>query len=380
MRCCDALIVGGGPSGSTCARRLAEHGFDVVLLDQARFPRDKTCGGWITPAVVELLGLDLEEYARSRVLQPITGFRVACGVRPEVRVSFDNVVSYAIRRCEFDHYLLGRSRCEAHEGTRVESIERDGRHWVLNGSFKAPVLVGAGGHFCPVARKLGAHAAGEHPVIAQEIEWRCRSQADPAEPKLLFFEDRSGYAWCLQKQDYVNAGLGRLGPGSLAPFRSRFTSWLRDSRTLPAEPPPLHGHAYLTADRSRRRVSDDGVLLVGDAAGLADPRSGEGIRQAVESALLAAESIIESRADGSKLGEYAGKLRARYAARTIDWPVPGFVASALMSMPVFVREVVVKRWFLHTNDRAVKEFAHRYGGGSPTHHGSTPSELTRTRP
>ena len=378
MRCCDALIVGGGPAGSSCARRLSEHGFDVVLLDQACFPRDKTCGGWITPAVVELLGLDLAEYARTRVLQPITGFRVACGDRPEVRVHFNDVVSYAIRRCEFDHYLLARSRADVHEGIRVESIEQNGSYWVLNGDFRSPILVGAGGHFCPVARKLGARTAGEQPVIAQEIEWPCVSQGDPAEPRLLFFPDRSGYAWCLQKQGFVNAGLGRLGPGSLAPYRSCFTSWLRSSRTLPSEPPPLHGHAYLTADRSRRRVSDDGVLLVGDSAGLADPRSGEGIRQAVESALLAAETIAQARQDRSKLDGYAEKLRARYAARTIDWPVPGFIARGLMSMPVFVREVVVKRWFLHTNDRSVTDFSRRYGQ-SPADRAPTPSELTRTR-
>ena len=360
MRRCGVLIAGGGPAGSSCARRLGEHGFDVVLLDQARFPRDKTCGGWITPGVVELLGLDLAAYARSRVLQPITGFRISCGGRPGVRVAFDTVVSYGIRRCEFDHYLLGRSGAEVFEGTRIEQIERVKGEWIVNGRFQAPVLVGAGGHFCPVARMLGAQVGAEEAVIAQEVEWPCCSQADPAEPQLLFFADRSGYAWCLQKQGFTNAGLGRLGRGSLAPYRQRFGAWLRAGDLLPAEPPPLHGHAYLTADKSRRRVADEGVLLIGDAAGLADPRSGEGIRPAVESALLAAECITESR-----LAKYAAVLRARCPGQTMEWPVPGFVARGLMSMPLFVREVVVKRWFLHAGDREAAAFANRYGGTSP---------------
>ncbi len=365
MRRCDVLVVGGGPAGSSCARRLGEQGLDVVLLDRAKFPRDKTCGGWITPGVVQLLGLDLAEYAKTRVLQPITGFRISCDGRPAVRVRFGAPVSYGIRRCEFDHYLLARSGAEVFENTRIEQIGREASYWVVNGCFQAPFLIGAAGHFCPVARMLGARLSKEEAVIAQEVEWPCRSNADPAEPQLLFFADRSGYAWCLQKENYTNAGLGRIGTGSLAPYRQTLGAWLRASNTLPAEPPALHGHAYLTSDKSRRKVADRGVLLIGDAAGLADPRSGEGIRPAIESALLAAECIVEAAGDPSRVGVYSERLRARYPTRTIEWPVPGFVARTLMSLPLFVREVVVKRWFLHEGDRQAAEFASRYGGTSP---------------
>jgi len=73
----DAVIVGGGPAGSTLARALVAAGASVAVFDKRAFPRDKTCAGWITPPVVANLALDLEDYARSRVLQPIHGFRVA---------------------------------------------------------------------------------------------------------------------------------------------------------------------------------------------------------------------------------------------------------------------------------------------------------------
>ena len=367
MRRCDVLIVGGGPAGSSCAHRLVESGLDVVVLDQARFPRDKTCGGWITPVVLQLLGIDRVEYAKTKVLQPITGFRVSCLGRSAVRIPFGSVVSYGIRRFEFDDYLLKRSGAHVCEATRVNHIQRESHEWVVNGSFSAPMLVGAGGHFCPVARMLGAQVAAEPAVLAQEAEWRFRSPGDPAEPELLFFPDRRGYAWRLQKQDFVNVGLGRLGPGSLAPYRREFVDWLRAQGVPHCQPPAWHGHAYLTADASRRTVCDDGVLLVGDAAGLADPRSGEGIRQAVESGLMAAECITEARGDFSRayLTHYAQDLRARYSLRYLPLPVPGFVAQGLLSVPLFVREVVIKRWFLHLNDRSVPGFVSRYATTSP---------------
>ena len=66
METCDALIVGGGPAGSSCAWKLRQQGMDVMVLDKAMFPRDKVCAGWITPAVVQALQLDTEDYARER--------------------------------------------------------------------------------------------------------------------------------------------------------------------------------------------------------------------------------------------------------------------------------------------------------------------------
>ena len=75
MRTCDALIIGGGPAGSTCARELRNDGIDVLVMDKASFPREKVCAGWITPAVLELLKIDAGIYGRGHTLQPIRGFR-----------------------------------------------------------------------------------------------------------------------------------------------------------------------------------------------------------------------------------------------------------------------------------------------------------------
>jgi len=74
MESCVALIVGGGPAGSSCAWQLHRHGLDVIVMDKANFPRDTVCAGWITPTVVQALQLDIDEYASQLVFQPINAF------------------------------------------------------------------------------------------------------------------------------------------------------------------------------------------------------------------------------------------------------------------------------------------------------------------
>ena len=171
MESCEVLIVGGGPAGSSCAKRLREAGVDAVILDKATFPRDKVCGGWITPAVIEELGIDLADYAQSRVLQPITRFRIGRIGCAEVDTDYGRAVSYGVRRFEFDEYLLRRCGARLMLGKPLASLERTGDGWIVNGEVRARMLVGAGGHFCPVARRLGASARKEEAVAAQEIEF-----------------------------------------------------------------------------------------------------------------------------------------------------------------------------------------------------------------
>ncbi|NNG13960.1 MAG: NAD(P)/FAD-dependent oxidoreductase, partial [Gammaproteobacteria bacterium] len=125
METSDVIIVGGGPAGSTCARQLRQQGFDVLILDKSQFPRNKVCAGWVTPEVMQSLDINLDDYARSRVLQPIRSFRTSRIGSPDVYTQYDDVVSYGIRRSEFDHYLLERSGVDCRMNEPVKSIVRD---------------------------------------------------------------------------------------------------------------------------------------------------------------------------------------------------------------------------------------------------------------
>lgn len=372
MERCDVLIVGGGPAGSSCAWRLRRAGLDALVLDQKAFPRDKPCAGWITPQVLESLQLDLDDYGRGRVFQPISGFRTGLIGGPEVYTTYPMPVSYGIRRCEFDDYLLQRSQARLRLAEPVKSLQRVDGRWIVNGTWEAPVLIGAGGHFCPVARALGARQGARLSVIAaQEVEFEASPEAlrkggvCGEVPELFFCRDLQGYAWCFRKGNFLNIGLGRLDAHELSSHVAEFCKWLRKRGKIRGEiPARFRGHAYQLYEQSQPKLVDDGVLLVGDAAGLAYPQSGEGIRPAVESGLIAADVIIA--ADGCYREENLEAYRARITARLgrprakgpSDW-LPSawlhYVAARLLATRWFSRRVLLERWFLHVHEPALAE-------------------------
>ena len=366
---CDALVIGGGPAGSSCAWKLRQHGMDVLVLDKAPFPRDKVCAGWITPAVVQALQLDTEDYAGERVLQPIRAFRTGLIHGGELETRYPDAVSFGIRRCEFDHYLLRRSGARTRLGVGLKSLDRRDGRWIVNGTVASPLLIGAGGHFCPVARWLGAKlGAGEAAVAAKEIEFEMSAQqlaacpVRPDTPELYFCRDLNGYGWCLRKGRYLNIGLGREGHEGLAQQLADFCEFLRRRGRIPPDiPDKFQGHAYLLRGVSGRRLLGEGVLLVGDAAGLAYPQSGEGIRPAVESALIAAAVVAEAQGNyrSERLQAYRDRLRARFGAETAapGAMVPGFLrgalAQAFFGSRWATRRLVLDRWFLRAHQPAL---------------------------
>jgi flavin-dependent dehydrogenase len=363
MQSCDVLIVGGGPAGSSCASALVRAGLDVLVADKADFPRDKVCAGWITPEVVRTLNLDLDDYADGRTLQAFTGFQTGSFAGDLRLTDFGRVVSYGIRRCEFDHYLLERSGARRVTGRAVKSIRRDGPWWIADESIRARTLVGAGGHFCPVARYLNNGAGEESVVVAQEVEVpladdaRRTCQVRGETPELIFWPDLLGYAWCVRKGGHLNLGAGRLTRTQFPAAVREFVKWL-ERRGLTARDTPLKwkGHAYLLNRTSARRLGADGVLLVGDAAGLALAPSGEGILAAVESGLMGAEIIVESYARGcrTECGRFLSRIESRFGRRAAPAPpraVSRWLAPAagrvLLGSRWLTRRLLLEDWFLH---------------------------------
>jgi len=365
----DVIVVGGGPAGSTVARRLRDGGADVVVIDRARFPREKRCAGWITPQVVETLALDLGDYRRTRVLQPITAFRTCRIGDPPIDTAYGRIVSYGIRRWEFDDYLLARSGARLATGHDASRLERAGGAWIVDGAWRAPMLVGAGGHFCPVARRLNPAVRAAPLVAAQEVEYRmtaaqaAQCRVPPERPHLYFCADLAGYGWVFRKGDYLNVGLGRLDR-HVAGHARAFLAFLVETGDVPPDlPPRWPGHAYLLRASDPRQVVADGVVLVGDAAGLAYPESGEGIRPAIESGVLAARAILAARGRYGRddLAPYAAALGARLDAppwrRTLAALVPRPARAALgryvLSTRALTRRVVLDGWFLHAGQPAL---------------------------
>ncbi len=368
----DIIIVGGGPAGSTLAWSLEGTGLKTLIIDKQQFPRDKTCAGWVTPGVLESLRVDIGDYANGRVIQPIHGFRI--GMMGQAAVENDHgrePVSYGIRRCEFDHYLLERTRAEKALGEPVKSLEKDGRNWVVNGHYQAPLLVGAGGHFCPVARELG-DGPGRHEMVvaAKEVEFEmtpeqtahCGVRED--QPELWFCDDLKGYAWVFRKGNFLNIGLGREDNHRLGDHLQAFVEQMQADGRIPADiPGRFKGHAYLLYDHAQRPLVGDGIMLIGDAAGLAYTQSGEGIRPAIESALMAAGTINRTPDyQAANLASYEAAIAERFGQRNQGekpgWDIPHWaktrIAARLMRSHWFTRHVVTNRWFLHAQVPTLK--------------------------
>jgi flavin-dependent dehydrogenase len=356
----EVVVAGGGPAGSSCAARLTAAGVDVLVLDRASFPRDKPCAGWITPEAVACLGLDLEAYAGDHTLQPVRRFLVGRIFGERHEVAYDGVVSYGIRRCELDAYLLGRSRARVRTGEAVTTLRREDGEWIVNESVRAPFLVGAAGHFCPVAREVRDSRRRPGAVIAQEMEIRltpeqaalCRVQRD--RPEIDFTAELDGYGWCFRKGDFLNVGLGRRDAQALVRDVQAYLGWLVQIGRIPAGlPTPLHGHAYRLREGRPPRVTGEGLLLAGDAASLAHAASGEGILPAIQSGQVAADVLVEALrgAGESALRSYPSRL-ARVvgpwsSAPPVAGPLRALLGRAAIGSPWLTRHVVLDRLFLH---------------------------------
>jgi len=299
----DVAIVGGGPSGSTCAGALVAGGARVVVIDRSIFPRVKLCAGWLSSGIWNELALSPREYPGGLWEWSV------CHVHYR---GADHAIpgkGWFIRRFELDNFLLQRSGAELRLGVHVKQLERDAgdNRWSLampdGSTIRARYLVGAGGTNCPVARLL----APERPRRAlgvQELELqtdrsaieRTRMGRD-GEPELVLFDDVGGYGWNVPKSDWINVGCGTLDPSAVHAAWKVTHEHLRSAGHVPSEAEVelehLKGHSYFLFDPVHlERAARDNALLVGDSLGLAHPITGEGILPAVVSGRHAAEAIL----------------------------------------------------------------------------------------
>lgn len=338
---CDAVVVGAGPAGATAALGLARGGARVCLLERAKLPRIKLCAGWVTWGALRAAGIDPADYPGT--IQPFAGAVVfgRASDRP-LETRYRGPASFGIIRSELDAHLAwraARAGARLRDGAGVRALRIADRRGGPGGrsplfeitlddgtAVRAPLAIGAGGQFCPVARAIGAAAAPEEElVICREGEVRLdeaalrRATPHYGLPELYAEPDLRGYAWYVTKGPYLNVGLGRLGRAGGADLKAaaaRFLARLeRLGRFRGIAPPPLKGHAYRVRDGAPRRLAEAGVLLAGDAAGLAADYSGEGIRPAIESGALAAEHALGALAAGDCSAPSLARYEAALARR-----------------------------------------------------------------
>jgi flavin-dependent dehydrogenase len=184
-------------------------------------------------------------------------------------------------------------------------------------------------------------------------------------PELFFCRDMKGYGWVFRKGDYLNVGLGRTDSHEISRHVKAFVTYLHDTRGVETPANGIAGHAYGLWGRTDRKIFDDGVLLVGDAAGLAYPESGEGIRPAIESGLMAAHAILSAECNyGAKnLSLYREMLNARLQrersrveslTQALPQALKEFTGRQLLRNRSFCQNIVVNQWFLRIAEQRLE--------------------------
>jgi geranylgeranyl reductase family protein len=344
----DVAIIGAGPAGSSAAIALARKGYSVALLDKEQFPREKLCGDFLNPIswpLLRELEVEREILARSHVKVTTFSFSSFFGEEAEVPLptSKDGTVfGLGLRRFDLDHVLLNRAKSEGtrdFQNCKLKELKRESRSWLLRfdrtgviQELRATVLIGADGRNSWVGYHLGMTSSAAMQGRAIGFQLRLKS-SDPVSGKVEIHLYPGGYAGVVGLGDNTlnlclavdkvrlqhHRSLDRLlqfglSSNPLLETILRRSELAGEARSVyPVYFPP-------------RRSCGDRVLLVGDAARVNEPVTGEGVYFALKSGQLAARAIDQAfrKSDFSAAHLYSYERECRSAFRT-RWRINAFV-------------------------------------------------------
>ncbi|MCD6289814.1 MAG: geranylgeranyl reductase family protein [Anaerolineae bacterium] len=329
----DVLIVGAGPAGSAAATRLAQEGWDVLLVDKAHFPREKTCGDGLTPrAIAALRTLGVLDQVAARAHR-VTGARLISPSGYQLHIRFadylDELPPYGliIPRLYLDDLLRQHAIGQGARflsGCKVTGPRRDHGSQVVLGrrngeriTLHARLIILATGAHLSLLRAFGFLNHVPSMVPAARAYWD--GLQDPKDAFEFYFDRRlrPGYAWLFPVGDgRANVGVGLFPTGHGRPlFTTRLLSillnghsLLRDRLRRAHRATPIKGYPLRT-DFPSHPVVQENVMVIGEACGLVNPVTGEGIDLAIESGLLAAEIANEAL---HHLGDHFTVMLCRY--------------------------------------------------------------------
>jgi geranylgeranyl reductase family protein len=312
MKSHDIIVVGAGPAGSTAAYRLAKAGASVLLLDRARFPRDKPCGGGVTGRAARLLPFSIEPVVEHVV--SAVDLRLRYG-KTLARGDGQPLV-YMTQRKRLDHFLVQKAveaGVELREGVKVGELEV-GEDAVSVEEFEALALVGADGVNGVTARALGL---GGNRVVGVGLEGnlsyaKMDRKAYDGRLALELGVVPGGYGWVFPKGDHANFGVGGW-PDEGPRLREHLRRLCEAHGASFEDLEELRGYR-LPLREPTATLAQGRALLVGDAAGLIDPVSGDGMFEGFLSSQYASEAVVdllEGRAEN--LDPYGPRLASRLA-------------------------------------------------------------------
>jgi geranylgeranyl reductase family protein len=296
MKLFDAIIVGGGPSGAISGYTLAKVGLKVLIIDQSLFPRRKVCGGGLTIHGMNEIPFDISDVIHRKVNSGQVTFRGNL----ITTISDKETIACMIDRETFDYFLLEKAvevGAETQLGRRVNAIAEQNdiiQVQTNQETFFGKYLIGADGVHSAIAKQMGMFN-NRSTSLAYEARLSRGSEQDSSHEEMITFDFGTisgGYGWIFPKRDHLNVGVYHTWPGKktskkhLLRFIDQHPMLHRDRISdIRAFPVPLGGN--------KSNLHQNNILLVGDAANLADPWLGEGLYYALSSGRLAAETIIK---------------------------------------------------------------------------------------
>ncbi|SRR5258707_2566146 len=290
----DVIIVGGGPAGSSAAYMLAKQGIDVLVLEKQKMPRYKTCGGGVNIRAARHIPFSIEPVVEKVIHKYRFTYR---GEKPFERASHEPL-TYMTQRMRLDQFLLEQARNQGAriiEEVSIRKIDEKSDTVVIEDAsskiYHSSLLIGADGANSIVARNLQLNN-GIQCEIALESEIalprEMMSQWDDS-VELDLFSIWCGYGWIFPKQDHISIGVG--GPQQFVKQIKAYNSVYLHKKKVSEYPTIRFSGHVLPVRKGLSPVTKGRALLVGDAAGLLEPFTGEGIGYAVRSGQLAAIAV-----------------------------------------------------------------------------------------
>ncbi|PIE32125.1 geranylgeranyl reductase [candidate division KSB3 bacterium] len=364
----DTIIVGAGPAGSSAAYLLAKAGMRVLLIDKSAFPRHKLCGGLLSGRSEKIF----YQVFHQANLKPGLDYTTK-GMRLYYQQRFlndlqDERIFHLTTRELFDTYL---AELAAQQGLTflqrapVREVDAASNTVILqNGrSYQADFIIGADGVLSRVAQRLNPTAIKtQRFMLGLEAELpRKHLQEDVTTPEIYFGLVKWGYGWVFPKSETITVGLGgvwRKNPHIKPQFQSFLKQRFHVGSNL-----PIRGH-FLPYHRYRHASGQHSILLVGDAAGLVEPITGEGISFAMQSGQFAAQAILEAAGKGSPSTTYAiYRKKYRHFIRMFDtahlmsyFLFPPKMEAAFAKVMTKSRAPLIKQMDLLADEIGYKEF------------------------
>jgi geranylgeranyl reductase family protein len=309
----DVVIVGGGPAGSTSGYILSKAGLKVIIVDKARFPRQKLCAGLLTQKTIRLIcslfGETIDSLLKSEVINFESNyFEVFFRNRCIAKVHHNSMPFYWVDRSVYDNFFLQKAKEEGAEilegETAVTTDYRKNEVVTLSGkTLRSKHIIGADGVYSRVRKEVFFERQNSdlwQRDLATAFEvFVEREKVRNADCYLKIFYGyvKWGYAWLFPNKDHVKIGLGGLNAKNGKSLLDSFRKFLSSLGLSNYSETRVQGHAVPYGNFLKNPVRES-TLLVGDAAGFTDPLFGEGIYYAHKSAQLASLAIIQKTVEG----------------------------------------------------------------------------------